>query len=34
MGKLNAKDLSLNVQHYDVRQNFDDVKYKWLDIIE
>ena len=34
MGKLNSKALSLDVQHYDVRQNFDDVKYKWLDIIE
>ncbi len=34
MGKLNAKALSLDVQYYDVRENFDDVKYKWLDIIE
>ena len=33
-GKLNAKDLSLSVNHYDVKSNFDEVKGKWLDIIE
>ena len=33
-GKLNAKDLNLSVNHYDVKSNFDEVKGKWLDIIE
>jgi len=33
-GKLNAKDLSLSVNHYDVKSNFDEVKGKWLDIVE
>ncbi len=33
-GKLNAKDLSLSVNHYNVENNFNKVKGKWLDIIE
>ena len=33
-GKLNSKDLSLSVNHYDVKSNYDEVKGKWLDIIE
>ena len=33
-GKLNAKDLSLSVNHYNVENNFNEVKGKWLDIIE
>ena len=33
-GKLNAKDLNLSVNHYDVEKNFNKVKGKWLDIIE
>ena len=33
-GRLNAKDLSLSVDHYDVENNFNKVKGKWLDIIE
>ena len=34
MGGLNPKDLGLNVNYYDETKNFDDVKFKWLDIIE
>ena len=34
MGGLNPKDLGLNVNYYDETTNFDDVKFKWLDIIE
>lgn len=34
MGELNALDLGLNVNIFDETKNFDDVKYKWLDIIE
>lgn len=33
-GKLNAKNLSLAVNHYDVENNFNKVKGKWLDLIE
>ena len=33
-GKLNAKDLSLSVNHYNVENNLNKVKGKWLDIIE
>jgi outer membrane protein len=33
-GKLNAKDLRLSVKHYNVENNFNKVKGKWLDIIE
>ena len=34
MGGLNPKNLGLNVNYYDETTNFDDVKFKWLDIIE
>ena len=34
MGGLNALDLGLDVNIFDDTKNFDDVKYKWLDIIE
>ena len=34
MGKLNANDLGLSVVFYDETENFNDVKYKWLDIVE
>ena len=34
MGGLNPRDLGLNVNYYDETTNFDDVKFKWLDIIE
>ncbi len=34
MGGLNPRDLGLNVNYYDETKNFDDVKFKWLDIIE
>ena len=33
-GELNAVDLGLEVEYFDDSRNFDDVKYKWLDIIE
>ena len=34
MGGLNPRDLGLNVNYYDETTNFEDVKFKWLDIIE
>ena len=34
IGKLNAKDLKLNVNLFDERENYEKVKGKWLDIIE
>ena len=34
IGKLNAKDLKLNVKLFDHEENFEKVKGKWLDIIE
>ncbi len=34
MGKLNARDLDLDVKLFNPDENFEDVKYKWLDIIE
>ena len=34
MGNLNAADLGLDVKYFNETKNFDDVKYKWLDIIE
>ena len=34
IGKLNAKDLKLNVQLFDNEENYNKVKGKWLDIIE
>ena len=33
-GKLNARDLNLDVNYYDDEENLNKVKYKWLDIIE
>ena len=33
-GKLNARDLNLDVNYYDEEENLRRVKYKWLDIIE
>ena len=33
-GKLNAKDLNLNVEMFDDQKNYNKVKKKWLDIIE
>ncbi len=33
-GKLNAKDLSLNVEIFDDEKNYNKVKKRWLDIIE
>ncbi|MEL0245848.1 MAG: TolC family protein [Alphaproteobacteria bacterium] len=34
IGKLNAKDLKLNVNLFDEKENYEKVKGKWLDIIE
>ena len=34
LGKLNAKDLNLNVVLFDDEKNYNSVKFKWLDIIE
>ena len=34
IGKLNAKDLSLNVEIFDDKKNYNKVKKRWLDIIE
>ena len=34
IGKLNAKDLNLNVEIFDNEENYNKVKRKWLDIIE
>ncbi len=34
LGKLNAKDLNLNVVLFDDEKNYNAVKGKWLDIIE
>ncbi len=34
LGKLNAKDLNLNVTLFDDEKNYNEVKGKWLDIIE
>ena len=34
IGKLNAKDLSLNVEIFDDEKNYNKVKKRWLDIIE
>ena len=34
LGKLNAKDLNLNVILFDDEKNYNSVKGKWLDIIE
>ena len=33
-GKLNAKDLSLNIEIFDDEKNYNKVKKRWLDIIE
>ena len=34
LGKLNARDLKLNVNLFDEKENYNKVKNKWLDIIE
>ena len=34
LGKLNAKDLNLSVTLFDDEKNYNEVKGKWLDIIE
>ena len=34
MGKLNSKELLLSVEHFDDKKNYNEVKFKWLDIIE
>ncbi len=34
IGKLNAKDLKLNVKLFDAEKNYNKVRGKWLDIIE
>ena len=34
IGKLNAKDLNLNVEIFDDEKNYNKVKKRWLDIIE
>ena len=34
MGNLNAVDLGLDVEYFNETKNFDNIKYKWLDIIE
>ena len=34
IGKLNAKDLSLNVEIFDDEKNYNKVKKRWLDIIK
>ena len=34
IGKLNAKDLRLNVEIFDDEKNYNKVKKRWLDIIE
>ena len=34
MGQLNSKDLDLPVDHFDNTKNYNEVKFKWLDIIE
>ncbi len=33
-GELNSKSLGLSVNHFDDQKNFDEKKYKWLDIVE
>ena len=34
LGKLNAKDLNLNVILFDDEKNYNSVKGKWLEIID
>tara|TARA_B100000524_G_C23648489_1_gene369345 strand:+ start:827 stop:2185 length:1359 start_codon:yes stop_codon:yes gene_type:complete len=34
MGQLNSKYLDLPVEHFDDTKNYNEVKFKWLDIIE
>ncbi len=34
IGELNSKNLNLNVNLFDETKNFNEVKFKWLDIIE
>ena len=33
-GELNSKSLRLSVNHFDNQKNFNEKKYKWLDIVE
>ena len=33
-GKLTSKNLNLPVNHFDETENFNDVKYRWLDLVE
>ncbi len=34
MGELTAKSLKLNVNYFDDTENYNDVKFKWLDLVE
>ena len=34
MGKMNPNFLNLSVETFNDTQNFDKIKYKWLDILE
>ena len=34
MGQLNSKYLDLPVEHFDDTKNYNEVKFKWLDLIE
>ena len=34
LGKLNAKNLALDVELFDEKENYNKVKYKWLDLVE
>ena len=34
LGKLNARSLNLDVVYFNEMENFNKVKYKWLDFIE
>ena len=34
LGKLNAKNLKLDVELFDEKENYNKVKYKWLDLVE
>ena len=33
-GELNSRNLGLAVKHYDEKENYNNVKFKWLDIVE
>ncbi|MBF91913.1 MAG: hypothetical protein CMP34_03800 [Rickettsiales bacterium] len=34
LGKLNAKNLKLDVELFDEKENYNKVKFKWLDLVE